>query len=280
MAERPAYDTLSTIAPSTIRLVWLLLVSRIRAQWQYRASFWADVLGQATLVPLEFLEVYVLLHAAPIYGGMSLAQAAALYGMTSVAFGMADLFFGQLDSVNRHIKRGTLEVILTRPLSPLVQLITQDLQLRRLGRVVTGLVLYLVALGYADVTWSVQNLALAGLAPVGGFIIFGALFLFASGTLFFVLDGNQAVNAFTYGGRYASSVPGSVLMTPVKVFFTFVVPSTLIAYVPTAVLTGAELPAFWWPGLAWLTIPIGLAMWLLLLGYWKLALRHYTGAGG
>lgn len=232
------------------------------------------------LVPMEFVEVYALLHAAPVFGGLDLRQATLLYGLAVLAFGLADLCVGQLDSVNRLIKTGKLEVLLTRPTSLLVQLITQDVQLRRLGRAGFGLALYCWALATSDLAWSPANVALVILAPLGGAIIYAALFLFAAATLFFVLDGKQAVNLFTYGGRYASSLPGSALMTPVRIFFTFVVPATFIAYVPTAVMVGAPLPSLWWPGMAYLTLPLGLAMWAVLLGYWRLAIRHYTGAGG
>lgn len=262
------------------RLTGILVRSRLRAQLQYRASFVADLLGQATLIPLEFIEVYVLLHAAPVFGGLTLPQATLLYALSAIAFGIADLVFGQLDHVNHLVKDGRLEVLLTRPTPLLLQLVTQDIQLRRLGRAGVGLGLYLWAIRACGVAMTPANLALLVLAPLGGVLIFGALFLFAAATLFFILDGNQATNAFTYGGRYAASLPGAALMAPVKVFFTFVVPATLIAYVPTVVLTGGALPGFWWAGWAWLTVPLGLAMWALMLGYWRIAIRHYTGAGG
>lgn len=266
--------------PSTLQVIRTLVLARLRGQLQYRASFAADVFGQAMLVPLEYIEVYVLLHAAPVFGGLTIAQATLLYGLSVVGFGFADMVFGQLDSINRLIRAGKLEVLLTRPTSLLLQLVTQDFQLRRLGRAVLGLALYAGGLAACHVPPTPANIALAILAPLGAFGIYGALFLFAAATLFFILDGGQAVNAFTYGGRYAGSFPGEPLLTPVKLFFTFVVPATLIAYVPTCVLTGAPLPSFWWPGWAWLTVPLALAMWGVMLTYWRIAIRHYTGAGG
>lgn len=271
---------LSTRVPGTWALTWLLVRSRVRAQLQYRTSFVADLFGQVLLVPLEFVEIYALLHAAPVFGGMTYAQACLLFGISTIAFALADMTVGQLDSVNKLIKDGRLEVLLTRPASLLLQLITQDVQLRRLGRGAVGLGIYLWAIVAAHVALTPAHLALLVLAPLGGAVIFSALFLFAAGTLFFILDGNQAVNAFTYGGRYAAQVPGAALLTPVKLFFTFAVPATLIGYVPAAVLTGVALPWPWWPGTAWLTLPLGVVMWVVLLGYWRLAIRHYTGAGG
>lgn len=266
--------------PTRLDVVRTLVRARLRSQLRYRSSFATDLFGQIMLVPLEFVEIWALLHAAPLFAGMDLTAATVLYGLAILSFGVADMLCGQIDGVNKLIKNGTLDVLLTRPTSLIVQLVTQDLQLRRLGRAATGLVLYVMALLIAHVQPTPANLAIMVLAPIGGVLIFTALFLFAASCLFFILDGNQAVNAFTYGSRYAAGVPGAALMTPVKIFFTFVTPATLIAYVPTAVLTGSPLPPFWWSGWAWLTVPLGVVMWAVMLLWWRIAIRHYTGAGG
>lgn len=261
-------------------MVRTMVGARIRAQAGFRSSFAADLASQLLLAATEFVEIYVLLHNAPVLGGMNLAQATVVYGLACVAFGVADMLFGQLDSMHSFIREGRLETLLVRPTSLLLQLVTADVQLRRLGRAAFGLAAYLFALSICGVEWTPNKIALAALAPVGGILIFGALFL-ASGSLhFWVLDGQQAGNAFVYGGRYVSSVPAGALMTPVRVFFTFVVPATLVAFVPSAVLAGAPLPEFTTAGMAWLGIPVGLALWAVVLLVWRAGIRRYTGAGG
>lgn len=261
-------------------MVRTMVGARVRAQASFRSSFAADLASQLLLAATEFVEIYVLLHNAPVFGGMNLAQATVVYGLAALALGVADMIFGQLDSMHAFIREGRLETLLVRPTSLLLQLITADVQLRRLGRAGFGLVAYVLALAYCQVTWTPSAVALAVLAPVGGVLIFGALFL-ASGSLhFWVLDGQQAGNAFVYGGRYVSSVPASALMTPVRVFFTFVIPATLVAFVPSAVLVGAPLPAFLTPDMAWLGVPVGLVLWGVVLLIWRAGVRRYTGAGG
>ncbi|MDF1489063.1 ABC transporter permease [Tessaracoccus caeni] len=261
-------------------MVRTMIGARIRAQTGYRSSFAADLASQLFLAATEFVEIYVLLHNAPVFGGMNLAQATVVYGLACVAFGIADMLFGQLDNMHTFIREGRLETLLVRPTSLLLQLVTADVQLRRLGRAGFGLAAYLIALAVCGVEWTPVAVVLAVLAPLGGVLIFGALFL-ASGSLhFWVLDGQQAGNAFVYGGRYVSSVPASALMTPLRVFFTFVVPATLVAYVPAAVLVGAPLPAFLWPEMAWLGIPVGVLLWAVVLLIWRAGVRRYSGAGG
>ncbi len=261
-------------------MTWTMLAARLRAQTVYRGSFAGDLASQALLGLTELAEVYVLLHNAPVFGGMTLAQACVVYGLSAIAFGLADMVFGQLDSINVAIRTGQLETLLVRPVPLLLQLITADVQLRRLGRVVLGAGVYLWALAVAGLSPTAESVALALVAPVAGMFIFGALFLAAGSLQFWLIDGAQAGNAITYGGRYVASVPAGALLLPVRVFFTFVVPATLIAYVPAAVLTGAPLP---WPfaaWMAWLGLPVAALLWAVVGWLWRAAVRHYTGAGG
>jgi len=257
-----------------------LLGARLRAQASFRGSFAVDLVSQFAASLVDFAELYVLLHNAPVIGGMNLTQAGVVFGLSTLAFGLADLVFGQLDRVDRLIRAGQLDTLLLRPTSLLLQLVTADVQLRRLGRAGFGLAAYLVALAWAGVTWTPANVALAVIAPVGGVLIFGALFLASGSLLFWVLDGGQAGNALTYGGRYVSSVPGAALAAPLRAFYTFVVPTILVAYVPAAVLLGLPLPALLWPPMAWLGVPVGVVLWGVVLLIWRASIRHYTGAGG
>ena len=265
---------------SAVRMTGVMLGARLRAQTIYRGSFVGDLASQVLLGLTELAEIYVLLHNAPVFGGMTLTQAFVVYGMAAIAFGLADMVFGQLDTINVAIRTGQLETLLVRPVPLLLQLITADVQLRRLGRVALGLGVYAWALTAAGVPAGPAELALIVVAPLAGTLIFGALFLAAGSLQFWLIDGDQAGNAFTYGGRYAASVPAGALLLPVRVFFTFVVPATLIAFVPAAVLTGVPLPWPLDPVMAWLGLPVAALLWAVVGWLWRAAVRHYTGAGG
>lgn len=257
-----------------------LVAAQFRSQLQYRSSFAMEVLAQILLAITEFVEIWVLLHAAPVFAGLTLPHTAVLYGIARIGFSLGDLLFGQADSVNKLIKQGKLEIYLVRPMSLLGAVVTSTAQLRRIGSVVMATVIYIVGIRSSQVTQTPAHLALEIVAPLAGMLIFGGLFIIAGSLLFWITDGNQAVNTLTYGGRYVASVPGAALHPFLKGFFTFVVPATLIAYVPTCVLTGAPLDPFWWPGLAWLTLPIGVVVWGAALLLWRAAVRHYESAGG
>ena len=276
-ADRPAADS----SPVTnAKLLRLLVSARLRSQIAYRGSFAADVAGQMVLALTEFVELYAIVHNIPTFGGMTFAQALLVFAFASVGFSIGDLVLGETDSMSDVIRTGKLEVLLIRPLPVLLQLMTSDFQLRRVGRLVFALIALAAALFLTDIQWDPAKVALSIVTPLAGAAIFGALFVGAGAVQFWLLDGRQFANAFTYGGRYVASMPGAAMFLPLQVFFTFVVPATLVAYAPSLVLLGLDGPAGIPSWTGWLGLPAAVVLWGLMLLLWRAAIRKYTGAGG
>ncbi|MDQ0676738.1 ABC-2 type transport system permease protein [Arthrobacter pascens] len=275
--DRPAADS----SPVTnAKLLRLLVSARLRSQTAYRGSFAADVAGQMMLALTEFVELYAIVHNIPTFGGMTFAQALLVFAFASVGFSIGDLILGETDSMSEAIRTGKLEVLLIRPLPVLLQLMTSDFQLRRVGRLVFALIALAAALFLTDIQWDPAKVALFIVTPLAGAAIFGALFVGAGAVQFWLLDGRQFANAFTYGGRYVASMPGAAMFLPLQVFFTFVVPATLVAYAPSLVLLGLDGPAGIPSWTGWLGLPAAVVLWGLMLLLWRAAIRKYTGAGG
>lgn len=265
---------------STAASLRVLLGSRIRSQTAYRTSFWLTVATSVGIGLIEFLEIYVILTNVPVFGGLTFAQAALVFALANMGFSLADLVFGQFDSMPSHLRLGRLEVMLVRPLPLIVQFVTADFQLRRLGRVAVGLVILFIALHFLDLPLTASTLYLLIITPFVGGAIYGALFVLAGGVQFFVIDGAEFTSAFVYGGSYAGQLPGSVLLEPVRILFTFVIPATAAAYLPALIILGLPGPRFLPSWLGWFAPLFAVWAWLLALLAWRAGIRKFTGAGG
>lgn len=277
MAEIEALDSTRV---TNAKLLRLLISARLRSQTAYRGSFAADVAGQVVLALTEFVELYAILHNIPTFGGLTFAQALLVFAFASIGFSIGDLLLGETDSMSDAIRMGKLEVLLIRPLPVLLQLMTSDFQLRRVGRLAFALLAMVAALFLTDIDWDPGKVLLFLITPLAGAAIFGALFVGAGAVQFWLVDGRQLGNAFTYGGRYVASMPGAALFLPMQVFFTFVVPATLVAYAPSLVLLELEGPAGIPSWTGWLGLPAAVVLWGLMLLLWRAAIKKYTGAGG
>lgn len=258
----------------------MLLLSRLASQLEYRQSFGLELVGQAGVVVLDLLEVLAVFHQVPVLNGFSVTDTLVMFGLASVGFALADLVVGQIDNLGEYVRMGTLDILLVRPLAVLGQLITTDLQLRRLGRVGLGLGVLAVALSRAGVDWTPARVAVLLVTPLCGMVIFSSLWVGGSSVIFYLVEGQEFVSAFTYGGSYLAHWPLSVLNIAVARFFTFVLPNAFVAYLPAVAILGSTDPTGLPGWLVW-CLPLA-ALWSVTLAAlaWRTGLRRYVGAGG
>ncbi|QQS01453.1 MAG: ABC-2 family transporter protein [Austwickia sp.] len=260
-----------------------ILRSRLRSQQVYRTSFAFDLAASLLFGVIEFFEVWIVFHNVRSLGGLTFDQVCLLFGLSHCAYALSQVLVGHVDTLPTYLRDGTLEAFYLRPLSLLGQLVTSEIALRRLGWMAVGI----AALGYGlavnPIDWSPATVALLVISLVAGLAIFCGIFVAAAACQFFLIDGTELTNAFSYGGRYASQQPASIFPPYLVGAFVLAVPVAFVGYVPTLALLGlgapAELP---WldPRLAWATPLVAAWVWVVVGGLWRLGGRHYQGGGG
>jgi ABC-2 type transport system permease protein len=252
----------------------------MRSQRSYRANFVVDLASSLLVGVVELAEVLVLYRTVDTLGGLDITQILIVFGLADMAFSLADLAFGHCDNLPTYLRAGTFDVFYLRPQPLLLQLISSDISLRRLTRAAVGLGSLITGLVVADVDWSLTAVLLIVLSLMSGIATFAAMFVWAGGAQFFLVDGAEATNAFVYGGRYAASQPASVWNRPLQAVFVFFFPMAFTAYLPTVTLLG--LPGSeWLPAwLGWCAPLAALWTWAMALLAWRIGVRHYQGGGG
>ena len=186
---------------------------------------------------------------------------------------------GHADRLPTYIRAGTVDVFYLRPLPLIGQLITSDFQLRRMARMAVGAAVLVVGLVRNDVVLDLRA-AIIVLALTCGSVIFAALFVAAAGAQFFLVNGAEVTNAFTYGGAFAAEPAGVVVHhrpeDPVRLRLPDRVHRLPAGRRPAGAAGPALLPVW----LVWL-LPVA-ALWMVGVAalLWRAGVRHYQGAGG
>ncbi len=257
-----------------------VLASRIRSQRSYRANFVLDCVSSFLVSFIELAEVWVLFHAVGSLGGFDFREVLLVFGIADLCFSLADMVFGHCDTLATFVRTGTLETFYLRPQPLLLQLITSDISLRRLARAAVGVISIAIALSINHIQWSPAHVGLLAMSLVTGFLVFAAMFVWAAGIQFFVVDGAELTNSFVYGGRYAATQVASVWSRPVTVLFGFLVPMAFTAFLPALLLLGKAGPTLLPAWLGWCTPAVAALAWTVAMLLWRTGVRHYQGAGG
>lgn len=257
-----------------------VLASRVRAQRSYRTGFALDLVGSLLIGLTEFGEVWVIFHNVEALGGLDFHAILVLFGLSNLAFSLADLLVGHLDTLPTYIRAGTLDAFYLRPQPLLAQLVTSEVDLRRISRIGVASVALGAGLALEDVSFGPREISLLLIAVVFGTAIFSALFVAAASLQFFLINGSELTNSFTYGGSYASQQPTSIFPPALKVTFGYLIPVAFTAYLPTIALLDLPGPAGLPSWLAWLTPVAAAWTWLMAMLLWRWGTRHYQGGGG
>jgi len=262
-----------------LRLYLLLAGARLRGQVQYRVSFALQVASSFTSTFVELLALLILFRTFNDLGGWSVGEVAFLYGLASVAFALAELFGEGLEDASRMIREGEFDRVLTRPVASLLQVLTADIQLRRIGRLTQGLLAFGLAQRWTVIDWT----PLKGLLLLGAIgsttVVFLTVFLIGASICFWTVESSEFQNIFTYGGTELASNPLQIYPRLLQGIFLYIVPLGLTTYYPALHILAKpdplSLPPFV-PFLAPLVAALFLGVGLIV---WEFGMRHYQSTG-
>jgi ABC-2 type transport system permease protein len=251
----------------------------VRAQTQYRASFVVDVLAASAFTVAEVGTVFVLFAVQGDLGGFGGREVLLMAALSAFSFPIADLTVGNIDQLGRYVRTGLLDAVLVRPLSAFGQLLAVDFTLRRIGRVIQGLVLYVIALAVADIAWTPGRAVLAVVTPLAGAVFFASLFVAGATVAFWWVESGEMSNAFTYGGRDLTSYPLTMYGEWFRKLFAFGLGFAFVAYLPTLALLDRPDPLgtpVWLHSASPLVALLAATLAGLL---WRTGIRHYRSTG-
>jgi ABC-2 type transport system permease protein len=261
------------------RLYLRLVAARVRGQMQYRVSFVLAWLSSAFVTAIEFVAIVLLFSRVPRIAGWSLWEVALLYALAEISFAIAEFIGSALDDFQVRIADGSFDRVLTRPLGAFFQVLAEELALRRVGRVVQGVVVLVLASRNAGISWDAEKVVVLFISLACGVVIFFAIFVLAAAFCFWTVEGKEATHVFSYGGVTLADYPLDIYADWMRRFATFILPIGFVSYYPALYLLDRADP-LGLPGSTRLLSPIAAAaLAALAWGGWSLGVRHYQSTG-
>ena len=260
-----------------VRSYWLIALLWIRAAMAYPLSFWTMTVGGVLITFLDFVAIWLMFSHIDTYGGFTLREIALLYGVTSIAFRVADMLVGSVEKIGQKVRSGELDAMMTKPVPVLVQLCADRFELRRLGQIAQAVAVF--AWAAPIVEWTPPRLAVLVMALVSGVVIYFCVFVTFSTIQFWTLDASEFANAFTYGGNTIMQYPMTIFPREVVRSLTYLLPLAFVNWYPCLFLLGLHDP-FGAPDWFRFASPLAaLALVVVTALVWRQGLRRYRSTG-
>lgn len=224
-------------------MYWRFALTSIQAQMQYKMSFFLSTLGQFLATGIEVAGVWALFTRFGSLQNWRLEEVCLFYGVVNVAFAISDALATGFDRFGTaYIRTGGFDRILVRPRGIVLQLLGHELALRRVGRLIQGLLVLSWALVALEADINALGVVYVVLVIACGACLFLGLFVFQATLSFWSVESLEIMNAMTYGGVQTAQYPISIYEEWFRSFFIFIVPVASIAYFPLLIVLGKVDP--------------------------------------
>lgn len=264
-----------------LHLLGLFWSTSLSAEMEYRANFaLACINATGNMIGSVFIVWLLTVQKFQTIGGYDFYQALIVVGFFFLLDGLANTIMRQnLSRIVRHVRYGTLDFILLKPIDTQFWLSTRNCSPWGLPNAALGLGLVIfggVQSGLTPLSYALGLLPLS----VGMVILYSLWFILGSTTIWFVKVSN--ITHVLYQLLEAGRFPITAYPAIFQVFFTFVVPVSFMTTFPAEMMIGGgtfdllggvgHLPL--------LAIAIVLALGLFTFSrlFWRFALRYYTSA--
>ena len=262
-----------------INLGIALWMAGLRGALQYRTDTFIVIVMALVFQGTGFAFAWVLLSRFESLAGWTLGQVAFLYGLRLIVHAVAGVLTGPFFGLDWQVRSGEFDRYMIRPLPPLLQFMTQRVEISIFGDVLGGVGIFLLANQLVGIAWTPIALVYLLLAIAGGALAEGAVRVLIGAFSFRFLASQSflylADSVFSTFANYPLTIFGTLL----KLLFTFVLPLAFVAYVPATVLLDrtAELQVN--PLLAYIAPTVGVIWIAAAVRVFNREIRNYQSAG-
>jgi len=258
-----------------------LLGVQLRSQMQFHFSFWLDLVSTGIVCGAIFVVVALVIERFGSIVGWSLGEVAFLFGMMEMSFGTMDMVFSGFDPDDFAIvvREGRFDRFMLRPVGLTWQVLGSRFLIRRIGRILEGLLIWTYALSVVDINWTVGKLFYLPVVFISQLLGMGALFIIGSTITFWTLQSIEAVNILTYGGADMMSYPMQIYPAWMQRIFTYIIPFIFLNFYPALYFLDKPDPLNFPPFATFLAPLAGAGLFIIAMIFWRIGINHYQGSG-
>ncbi|MCD8487004.1 MAG: ABC transporter permease [Desertifilum sp.] len=253
------------------RVLSLFWATAIAAELEYRLNFVVATLTSFCNLSGSLFSLSLFYRNDYSFAGWSWEQALIVVGIFTLLQGVSATFLvPNLNRIVEQVQEGTLDFILLKPISSQFWLSTRTLSPWGLPDLAFGC----LTIFYAGSRLGLNlNNYLGSIIPLalGIISLYSLWFMLGATSIWFVKIYNvtEVLRGLLEAGRF----PLVAYPAAYRFFFTFIVPVAFLTTVPAEALLGRIQPN-WFLG----TLGLGIGLFILASGFWRLALRYYTSA--
>lgn len=205
---------------------------------EYKSSFIMTLISQVLALFVELFTVYSLFNKFSLLDEYNINELILGFSCLWLGYSLSELFARGFDHFDRLIVNGSFDILLIRPANLFIQILGSDIAYEKSGRVVVAFILFVYSALKVMKSITLLKILLLIFMVLGCLTIIMSIFIIGASFAFITIQGLETINIFTNGTRQVGQYPMGIYKKAVRIFFTIIIPITLINYYPLDYLAG------------------------------------------
>ena len=220
-----------------IKVFFHLKTQYLKTQMEYTANFWMMIIAGIIVQTLFMGVVFVLFHNIPDIGGWQEGEMYLILGFMFASNGLNSIFVDGIWHIPSLVFRGNFDVMLSRPISPLYQILSYEIGLQGIGDLAMGILSLSIGLTAMGLL-SPLSVILCVFFVLTGTVLRLSYNLISLSLVFWVHNSLMNAGFLIHSiGEYAK-YPVIIYPGWVRFILFFIVPAGFIGFVPTLIIRG------------------------------------------
>lgn len=263
-----------------IRIAMQCLKMSIRGRLQYRIDALVATLAVFVRESANIIVIYLALLKFDRINGWNIDEMLFLFSILFLTYAIVVALFADLRDFSCMIREGRFDRLMIRPRGLLFQLILNNADvLATAGHGTLGILLFVVSAGRVGIEWNVVTILYYVSAIIGGVLIQGGIFIFFSALSFYFVETNSMREIFYWNMRKFAGYPISIYSKVIQILMIYVVPFAFVNYFPAQYLLRKEDMALYPEAFMYMAPLVGVVIYLMAYGFWRVSVKRYTSTG-
>ena len=263
-----------------MRIAFQSLKMSIRGCLQYRVDSLVATLAVFVRESANIIVIYLALLKFDKINGWNIDEMLFLFSILFLTYAIVVALFADLRDFSSMIREGRFDRLMIRPRGLLFQLILNNADvLATAGHGTLGVLLFVISAGRVGIEWNMVTILYYVSAIIGGVLIQGGIFIFFSALSFYFVETHSIREIFYWNVRKFAGYPISIYSKVIQLLMIYVVPFAFVNYFPAQYLLRKEDMAQYPEIFMYMAPVVGVAIYLLAYGFWRVSVKRYTSTG-
>lgn len=243
----------------------------------------AGVLGWLLSNPIQFIlgfaTIKFVVEEFGTIAGWNYGQLAVLYGISVISHGLCVVFFIQSWYVGYYVIEGDFDRYMLRPMNVLYQFFFTCFNPVGLTDLIPGICVFIYGCIQVDFVWNVGNVLNILILLIGATLIRSGVYLIVGSSSFWTKSVNSYNGYIQELFTKTTTYPLSMYPESFQFVLTYLLPIGWVSFYPVTEILGVANEGFAWNGEVWVTLLVGILVYVIATWVFNCGLKRYESAG-